>query len=179
VVTWWWRPTLFPPPLPTQATYRSYFHSIQMIWKIRNMVGTHWELKGNTVGTHCELRKNEKKILTPPPPPPQTYKENKIETLWLHLGPSHWLHEISLPKRVHHHFWPGLITPCNKHPIPIEWFGTSKFWGFFIYFGGPTQEIMLHTGFCSTWHVHTWRLKGRIQNSIKEEIEKRKEKGRQ
>jgi hypothetical protein len=26
------------------------------------------------------------------------------------LGPSHWLDEISLPKGVCHHFWPGLIS---------------------------------------------------------------------
>jgi len=25
------------------------------------------------------------------------------------LGPSHWLQEISLPKRVCHYFWPGLM----------------------------------------------------------------------
>jgi len=30
------------------------------------------------------------------------------------LGPSHWLHEISLPKRVPHHFWPGLIPLAKK-----------------------------------------------------------------
>jgi len=34
------------------------------------------------------------------------------------LGPSHWLHEISLPKGVHHHFWPGLI-PLAKNTLPI------------------------------------------------------------
>jgi len=27
------------------------------------------------------------------------------------LGPSHWLHEISLPRRVCHYFWRGLIIP--------------------------------------------------------------------
>jgi hypothetical protein len=25
--------------------------------------------------------------------------------------PSHWLHEISISKTVHHHFWPGVISP--------------------------------------------------------------------
>jgi hypothetical protein len=35
------------------------------------------------------------------------------------LGPSHWLHEISLPKRVPHHFWPGLI-PLAKNTLPIK-----------------------------------------------------------
>jgi hypothetical protein len=35
------------------------------------------------------------------------------------LGPSHWLHEISLPKRVHHHFWPGLVR-LAKNTLLIE-----------------------------------------------------------
>jgi len=35
------------------------------------------------------------------------------------LGPSHWWHEISLPKRVLHHFWHGLI-PLAKNTLPIE-----------------------------------------------------------
>jgi hypothetical protein len=29
----------------------------------------------------------------------------------VHAEPSHWLHEISIFKTVHHHFWPGLIPP--------------------------------------------------------------------
>jgi len=33
------------------------------------------------------------------------------------LGPFHWLHEISLHKRVCQDFWPGLIIPlCKEHP---------------------------------------------------------------
>jgi hypothetical protein len=35
------------------------------------------------------------------------------------LGPSHWLHEISLSKRVPHHFCPGLI-PLAKNNLPIQ-----------------------------------------------------------
>jgi hypothetical protein len=35
------------------------------------------------------------------------------------LGPSHWLHEISLPKRVCHHFWPGLL-PLANNTLPIN-----------------------------------------------------------
>jgi hypothetical protein len=48
-----------PAPNPT---YTSYFHPIWMIWKIRNMVGTHWELKGNTVGTHIVNQGKMRKI---------------------------------------------------------------------------------------------------------------------
>jgi hypothetical protein len=32
------------------------------------------------------------------------------------LGPSHWLHEIYLPKRVCQDFWPGLLPLCKEHP---------------------------------------------------------------
>jgi hypothetical protein len=32
------------------------------------------------------------------------------------LGPSHWLHEISLPKRIGHHFWAWANTSCKEHP---------------------------------------------------------------
>jgi len=35
------------------------------------------------------------------------------------LGPSHWLYEIFLPKRVCHHFWPRLI-PLAKNTLPIS-----------------------------------------------------------
>ncbi len=43
----------------------------------------------------------------------------KVRHLECMLGPSRWLHEISLPKRVDHHFWPGLI-PNAKNTVPIE-----------------------------------------------------------
>jgi len=47
------------------------------------------------------------------------------------LGPSQWLHETSLPKRVHHHFWPefypsqvqlfwlNLIGPSQKEKLKL------------------------------------------------------------
>jgi hypothetical protein len=66
-------------------------------------MGTHWELEGNTL----EQRKKRKK---PPSPKPKTQKK-KIKALGVHAEPSHWLHEISISKTVHHHFWPGLIPP--------------------------------------------------------------------
>jgi len=50
--------------------------------------------------------------------PPPTYKE-KARHLDGMLGPSHWLHEISLPKRVRHHFWPGLVR-LAKNTLLIE-----------------------------------------------------------
>jgi hypothetical protein len=57
-----------------------------MIWKLRNMVGTHWELKGNTIGTHYEPRKNEKKSSHPPHPPPPNFKGKKSSHLDCILG---------------------------------------------------------------------------------------------
>jgi hypothetical protein len=42
------------------------------------------------------------------------------------FGPSHWLHEIFLPKRLHHHFWHGL-TPLAKNTPLIQCWGTFDF----------------------------------------------------
>jgi hypothetical protein len=71
----------------------------KMLGKI---LGTHWELERNIVRTHWEAGKNEKKILPPLHPP--NIKGKKAGHLECMLGPSHWLHEISLPKRLWHHF---------------------------------------------------------------------------
>jgi hypothetical protein len=53
---------------------------------------------------------------------PQEKKEKpkgkKARHLDSMLGPSHLPHEIPLPKRVHHHFWPGLIA-LAKNTLPI------------------------------------------------------------
>jgi hypothetical protein len=62
-------------------------------------VGTHWELDGNK-------RNKTKKSLFPPPLP----KRKKLDRSWVHVEPSHWLHEISISKTVGHHFWPGLMA---------------------------------------------------------------------
>jgi len=70
------------------------------------------------VGTHCEARKNEK-YSSPPFPTPQNLKGKEARHLDYMLRPSHWLHEISLPKRVHHHFQLGLI-PLAKNTLPIK-----------------------------------------------------------
>jgi hypothetical protein len=62
-----------------------------------------------------------KKIPHPPPPAPtpQNLKGKKARHLECMLRPSHWMHEISLPKRVHHHFQLGLI-PLAKNTLPIK-----------------------------------------------------------
>jgi hypothetical protein len=72
---------------------------------IGNLMGTHWELEGNMVGTKDFLIK----IL--PPPSTQNIKEKKSRHFECMLSPFHWLHEISISKIVWHHFWPGLIIP--------------------------------------------------------------------
>ncbi len=71
---------------------------------------THWELIENLKGTYWEQRKNEKKSSSPRPQI-QNLKGKKIKALQGHAEPSHWLHEISISKTVHHHFRPGLIPP--------------------------------------------------------------------
>ncbi len=85
-------------------------HVGEHIGNLRNILRTHWELNGNI---HWEPWKIEKKN----PPPTPNLKGKKARHLDGMLGPSHWLlHEISLPKRVSHHFWPGLIiTSCKEH----------------------------------------------------------------
>jgi len=90
------------------------------------ILGTHWELQRNIARTHWEARKNEKKSLPHPPPPPQNIKGKKARHLECMLGPSHWLHEISLPKRLRHHFWHGL-TPLAKNTPPIQCWGAFDF----------------------------------------------------
>jgi len=59
-----------------------------------------------------------KKNLSTHLPPPQNIKGKKARHLQGMLGPSHWLHGISLPKRLRHHFWHGL-TALAKNTSPI------------------------------------------------------------
>ncbi len=87
---------------------------------IRNLMRIHWELKRNIehIGNQGKMKKENLPPHLPNSPSPQTYKE-KARHLDGMLGPSHWLHEISLPKRVHHHFWPGLVR-LAKNTLLIE-----------------------------------------------------------
>jgi len=64
--------------------------------------GTLLGLDGNT----WVIRGKNKKSLSP-------YLLKKKKTgpfMSVHDEPSHWLHEISITKTVHHHFWPGLMA---------------------------------------------------------------------
>jgi hypothetical protein len=55
------------------------------------------------------LRTREKTKKSPPLPPSSQKGKKKLDRSWVHAEPSHWLHEISLSKTVHHHFAPWLI----------------------------------------------------------------------
>jgi hypothetical protein len=70
--------------------------------------------------------KNEKRNLSPQPPThtQKNYlKGKKARHLECMLGHSIWMHAISLPKRVHHPFWPGLI-PLAKNTLPMSFFAS-------------------------------------------------------
>jgi hypothetical protein len=73
-------------------------------------LGTWWEHDGNTLG-----RREKNKIPLSPHLSPPPYVHKKKTGLFVSAEPSHWLHEISLSKTVHHHRSPGLI------PIPKSW----------------------------------------------------------
>jgi len=77
---------------------------------IENFVNILLNRLGNLKGTQWEPGKNEKIL------PSQTKLKKKKEALECMLGPSHWLHEISLPKEFIIIFWAGLIPPCKEHP---------------------------------------------------------------
>jgi hypothetical protein len=66
---------------------------------------------GEHIGNQGKMKKNP---LPGGPPPPPNLKGKNARHLEGMLGPSHSLHEISVPKRVHHHFWPQLI-PLAKN----------------------------------------------------------------
>jgi len=68
------------------------------------------------VQTHWEAGKYEKISLVFPRP---SHKRKKSKAPRVQAKPSRWLHEISLPKRLGHHFWPRL-TPLAKNTLPIQ-----------------------------------------------------------
>jgi len=100
-------------------------HVGKSIAKLGNIMGTHWELEGNILRTHWEAKENDKKISLPLPPL-QNIEGKKARHLECTLGPSHWLHEISFPKRFGHHFWPRLTT-LAKNTLHVPCWGTFYF----------------------------------------------------
>jgi hypothetical protein len=82
---------------------------------------TYWELKGNIVGTR-ENRKKNSSSQPPPPLPVAQLKRKNARHLECVLGPSQSLHETSLPKRVHHHFWPNLYpSQVQLFLVEFDW----------------------------------------------------------
>jgi hypothetical protein len=75
-----------------------------------NTLGTWRGHSENTLGT----RKKWKKSF-----PSQNLKWKKVRQLECMFQPSNWLHEISLPKIIGHHFWPRLI-PLAKNTLLIH-----------------------------------------------------------
>jgi len=88
----------------------------EVLWK--TCWGTYWELIGYLKGTYWEHIWNEGKMKKNPslPPFPPNLKGKKARNLECLLGPSHWLHELSLPKRVSSPFLAWANTPCKQHP---------------------------------------------------------------
>ncbi len=74
---------------------KTYGIKARCYWKHRehivNLIGTHWELEGNILGTKGKI----KKILSPPPPNLKLLGK-KIKSLWVHAEASHWLQGISM-----------------------------------------------------------------------------------
>jgi hypothetical protein len=82
---------------------------------IKNTLGEHIGNPGNILRTCREHRRNmlgtkEKWKKSSLPPSPKNLKEKKSRHLEFMQQPTHWLHEISIFKTVHHHFWPGLTA---------------------------------------------------------------------
>jgi hypothetical protein len=78
-------------------------------------MGIHWELKENIEGT----REKWKRSSTPAPPTLKGKKPSHFECM---LEPAHWLHKISLPKRIRHYFCLGYtiskiphLLICTRH----------------------------------------------------------------
>jgi hypothetical protein len=80
-------------------------------------MGTHWKLKGNIVGSRENSKISSSECLAP-----TNLKGKNARHLQCVLGPSHWLHEIPPPKRVHRHFWPDL------YPSQVQLFFVEFDW---------------------------------------------------
>ncbi len=90
---------------PYDIKPRCYWeHFEEWIWEHFENLGIIWEFDENTLGTR-------KKSLFPSP-----LKKKKLDPSWGHAEHSHWLHEISLSKTLHHQFLPWLTAG-------------AKFWG--------------------------------------------------
>jgi hypothetical protein len=78
-------------------------------------MGTHWELKGNIVGTHWEPGKKEKKILPAPPLLPKLKRKKSKSPLSACLGLLIGCKKFLFPKEFLTIFG-GANTPCKEQP---------------------------------------------------------------
>jgi len=88
-----------------------------VLW--RTCWGTPWGPDGNPLGTL-------KGTNWEPGKTPHTHTHTKEKKKTRHLecmlgGHSDWMHENSLPKRVHHPFWHGLKYPLQRIPSLTYW----------------------------------------------------------
>ncbi len=117
-------PLLWPTYIGERRTTFAKVYGIKVRCNGENVWEQFGELDGNIMRTHWELGKSGEKRISPPPPLPPKLKRKKAKALECIFGPSHWLHENSLPKIVHHHFWPWLMH-LTKKTSPI---GLIGFW---------------------------------------------------
>ncbi len=108
--------------------------------------GIHWVPDGNPFRTWKEHSGNRLRTRGKwKKHPPQNLEGKSARHLECMLGPSHWLHEIYLQKRVPHHFWPGLI-PLAKNTLHIKGnISSAKGQAFWItrHQGGDSQSVFL------------------------------------
>jgi hypothetical protein len=106
-------------------------------WGSRGFNRWKWERTHYNIMLGNTLRTKEKwKEILPPPLLPK-FKRNKSKAPWVHAWASHWLYEISIPKRVCHHLEPewemrrtgwGGSTGCIMHQVHTRSF--SFLWKF-------------------------------------------------
>ncbi len=101
-----------PPSIDERRT--TFVYGIKVSWYGEH-VGEHIGNLGNILEPDREPGKNEKKPL----PLLNLKRGEKARHLECMLGPSHWLHEISFPKRVGQHFGPGLLA-LAKNTLSIK-----------------------------------------------------------
>jgi hypothetical protein len=98
-------PSYWPPPAPRPP-------QIEFAWWVQCRVFK-WTLYSPLSAPNPAWKK--KPPLQPPTINPKL-KRKKTNAPWEHDCTSHWLDEISLVKRIHHNFSPGLLHHAMNNP---------------------------------------------------------------